>query len=142
AARGLPAAPGRGAVPGGDWLVVVGFEESGDAVRWQVGQLIKEVPAGQVEGLDALADAATEPLWRALCDFRLLPGAVLTFKANLLPHAVADFCRLADGLDPPPLLHAHAGSGVVVGHVTVGLTPERAAEMLRGLRDVAVSARG
>ena len=124
-----------------EWVVVVGFEESGEAVRWQVQQIIKEVSAGKPQGLDALVGVATEPLWQGLRDFRLLSGPTLTFKANLLPHAVADFCRRADGLAPAPLLHAHAGSGIVLGR-TRDVTLEGATALLKELHTLAAAARG
>ena len=124
------------------WVVVVGFEDSGEAVRWQVQQLLKEVSPSKPYGLDALVGASAEPLWQALREFRLLPEAVLTFKANLLPHAVADFCRHADSLAAAPLLQAHAGSGIVLGHVTGELTGEQAAALLRELQGRAAAAGG
>src|SRR5437764_5476435 len=100
---------------GKGWSIVVGFEESAATVRWQVGQLLKELAPRKTPGIDALVGAtATAPVWKALTEFRLRPDAVLTFKANLLPHAVADFCRLACGLDASVEVQAHAGSGIVV----------------------------
>src|SRR5262249_35849741 len=65
-----------------------------------------------------------------------------TFKANLLPHAVADFCQRADSLHPELLLHSHAGSGIVIGHVPIDLTADRAALILKELQDVATAAHG
>ena len=124
------------------WAVVVGFEESREAVHWQVQQLIKELSPVKPQGLDVVAGAAAAPLWQALTEFRLLPQAVLTFKANLLPHAVAEFCQRADALAPAPLLQAHAGSGIVVGHLTGDLTPASAAALLRELHPLAAEARG
>jgi glycolate oxidase FAD binding subunit len=67
---------------------------------------------------------------------------VLTFKANLLPGKVASFALEADALPEGLLLHAQAGSGVVRGHAAGGLTPGRAAAMLKGLGEKAASAGG
>jgi glycolate oxidase FAD binding subunit len=136
AARSLPVPSG----PAG-WVAVIGFEESAETVRWQVQQLIRELSAAGIPGGDTLANATAEPLWRFLRDFRLLP-ALLTFKANLLSHAVADFCQRAKALHPELLLHAHAGSGIVVGHVPRDLTADRAALMLKELQDTAAAAHG
>ena len=138
-ARSAHALPNVGAA---SWAIIVGFEESREAVHWQVQQLIKELSPGKPQGLDVLAGAAAAPLWQALTEFRLLPQAVLTFKANLLPHAVADFCRQADALAPAPLLQAHAGSGIVLGHITGDLTLDGAAALLRELHTLAAKARG
>jgi glycolate oxidase FAD binding subunit len=120
------------------WAVIVGFEESGEAVRWQVQQLIKEMSACRTQGIDALACVTAEPVWQFLCDFQLRPEATLSFKANMLPHAVAGFCRLADGLDDTMRLQAHAGNGIVVGHVSGGLTVEKAGAMLKQIYPTAL----
>ena len=81
------------AMPDSPWVVVVGFEDNREAVSWQVQQLIKEMAAGPGTAVTVLADKAAEPLWSALVEFAAWPGARLTFKANLLPSAVAAFCR-------------------------------------------------
>jgi FAD/FMN-containing dehydrogenase len=64
------------------------------------------------------------------------------FKANLLPQAVAAFCRQADTLPERVRLHAHAGSGIVHGHLDGDLTLPRVAAMLKELSDTAVRAEG
>ncbi len=138
----LPPDESQPDVPAGAWAVVVGFEDSTDAVRWQMQELMKELSGSRAVGLDAGVRSATDRLWQFLRDFRLHPPAVLTFKANLLPHAVAAFCLRADALHPGLLLHGHAGSGVVVGHVAADLTPDRAAAMLRELQAAAAEAQG
>jgi glycolate oxidase FAD binding subunit len=129
-------------LPEAPWVVVVGFEDNDDAVSWQVKQLIKELGLGVAKGLESRAGALTGPLWRALADLPVRPDAALTFKANLLPSAVADFCRAAAALPEDVLLHAQAGSGVVRGHVLGDLTAGRAAAMLKDLAEVAASAQG
>jgi glycolate oxidase FAD binding subunit len=134
------AAGAVGGLPDAPWVVVVGFEDTREAVHWQVQQLIRELSAEA--SLNVLADRAAEPLWRALTEFPARPGAALTFKANLLPGATADFCRLADALPDELLLQAHAGNGIVVGHAAGGLTPDRAAAMLKALLDSAAAAEG
>jgi glycolate dehydrogenase FAD-binding subunit len=154
--------------PEGAWVLIAGFEESAATVRWQVQQMIKEVPAGKVYGLDALVNDTAEPLWQFLRDFCLdvpapqrtpprphtalpktpgpcsagPPAAGLTFKANLLPHAVAAFALRADALHPGLLLQAHAGSGIVIGHIPDDLTLEQAGSLLAELQTLAAAARG
>jgi glycolate oxidase FAD binding subunit len=131
---GLPAAP---------WVVVVGFEDSVPALHWQVQQLLKEIRTIGTQGLEASAGrTAAEPVWQALVAMTAWPPARLTFKANLLPSTVADFCRAAAELPEEVLLHAQAGSGIVRGHVTAALTLERAQAMLKELGDCAAAAGG
>jgi glycolate oxidase FAD binding subunit len=141
AIRAVNAAHG-GAAPDSPWVIVVGFEGNREAVSWQVQQLIKEVPAGQGTGVTVLAEKSAEPLWSALVEFAAWPGARLTFKANVLPSAVAAFCRQAADLGDGLLLQAHAGSGIVIGHAGADLTAERAAAMLKGRLATATAARG
>jgi glycolate oxidase FAD binding subunit len=133
---------GRGRLPEAPWVVVVGYEENAAAVAWQVRQLVGELGSGHGGGLDAWAGRTANWLWDALIDFPARPGAPLTFKANLLPRATAEFCRQAAALPEPVLLHAHAGSGIVVGHVEGALTVERAQAMLNSVQTWAEAARG
>jgi glycolate oxidase FAD binding subunit len=136
------AARAIGGLPDSPWVIVVGFEDNREAVSWQVQQLIKEVAAGHGVAVTVLADKAAGPLGSALVEFAAWPGARLTFKANVLPSAVADFCTQAADLPDGLLLQAHAGSGVVIGHAGADLTPERAAAMLKGRLATATAARG
>jgi glycolate oxidase FAD binding subunit len=135
--------PAAAGLPGseGSWLVIAGFEECTETVHWQVEHLVKELSA-KVQGIDALVRAAAEPLWRFLCEFQLDSSALLTFKANMLPRAVAGFCNKAVQLSETIRLQAHAGNGIVIGHVAGDLTLERAAAMLKELRHEAVTAHG
>ncbi len=128
-------------LPDAPWVLAVGFEDSREAVAWQVQQLLKEVPPESASALDARVSSAAEPLWRALAEFPAA-DARLTFKANLLPHAVADFCRQLDALPEKPPLRAHAGNGIVVGHLGGDLTAERAREILNGALAAATAAGG
>ncbi len=131
-----------GALPDSPWVVIAGFEDNHEAVSWQVQQLIKEAAGGQGSAVRVLADKAAEPLWSALVEFAAWPGARLTFKANVLPGAVADFCAQAADLPDGLLLQAHAGSGIVIGHAGADVTAEGAAALLKGRLATATAARG
>jgi glycolate oxidase FAD binding subunit len=140
AARAL-AAGGTG-LPADRWVVVVGFEDNAAAVAWQVRQLIEEVaPAGIID-FEARAGVAAAALWQGLTELDLRPEARLSFKANLLPGALAAFCRHAAGLPDEVLLLARAGSGIVRGHLGGDLTADRAAAILKGLQELATGAKG
>jgi glycolate oxidase FAD binding subunit len=132
----------RGAtLPDAFWVLVVGFEDNREAVGWQVQQLIKEIPAEAALDLEARVGHPAEPLWRALAEFPAAEAA-LTFKANLLPGGTAAFCRQAMALHPGVLLQAHAGNGIVRGHVPGDLTVDKARAMLTSLQEAAGSSRG
>jgi glycolate oxidase FAD binding subunit len=125
-----PAAQRAGLTGDLDWTVVVGYEDSEHAVEWQLKQLIQEMTAAGFGGLEARAGAACDPLWRALAELPRGGDSELTFKANLLPGQVAEFCR---GAHDGAALHAHAGSGIVWWHVGPGLTEPSARTMLERL---------
>jgi glycolate oxidase FAD binding subunit len=137
--------PAASGLPGDrhGWCVVVGFEESIETVRWEMEQLIKELLATRTRSVDGLVgSAATAEVWGLLTEFQLRPAARLTFKANLLPHSVADFCRMAARLDETMELQAHAGSGIVFGQVGGDLTMERARTILQQLQESATREQG
>jgi glycolate oxidase FAD binding subunit len=141
AVRALNARPGsRGRLRDAPWVVVIGFEENRQAVAWQVRRAVGELSGRG--GLDAWAGRSGAWLWDGLVELGSRPTAALTFKANLLPHATAEFCRRAADLTEAPLLQAHAGSGIVVGHVEGPLTMERARAMLKACLDWAEAAQG
>jgi glycolate oxidase FAD binding subunit len=132
----------RGRLAAAPWLVVAGYEDNREALVWQVQQAIGELPAGGAAGLDVWAGRTAGWPWDALAEFPSRPEATLTFQANLLPRATAEFCRNAAALPEAPLLQAHAGNGIVVGHVDGPLTAERAQAMLKALQDWAAAAHG
>jgi glycolate oxidase FAD binding subunit len=121
--------------------VAVGFEANETAVAWQVRQLLQEVSSADAE-VNTVAGAATGPLWHALGELTDRPDAALSFKANLLPAAVAGFCLQAAAVGEGMLIQAHAGSGIVRGHLTGDLTLERVEAMLKELTAVAAAAKG
>jgi glycolate oxidase FAD binding subunit len=129
-------------LPDAPWLVVAGFEDNREAVSWQVQQLIKEVSPLYSAALNVLAGAASEPLWQGLVELPAWPGTGLTFRANLLPEGTAAFCRRAAGQPEEMLIQAHAGNGLVVGHLPRGVGAGRAAGLIKELLDAAVAARG
>jgi glycolate oxidase FAD binding subunit len=140
AARALAAA--GPALPTAEWIVIVGYEDNMSAVCWQTSQLMEEVAPTGILGMEARAGIAAGVLWQGLTEFELRPASMISFKANLLPEAVAGFCAEVTGLPEQPLLIARAGSGIVRGHIGGDLTPERAAVIVKGLQERAVAAKG
>jgi glycolate oxidase FAD binding subunit len=124
------------------FLLVVGFEEKSTTVQWQVNRLMQELPA-ELRATDSefQGDLASG-LFQRWTDFPLDPAGGLTFKANMVPAATAEFFRKADGLDPRPALIAHAGNGIVIGRWTDDIGPERAKERLDALAGWATASGG
>jgi glycolate oxidase FAD binding subunit len=129
-------------LPTADWLLIVGFEENRAAVSWQIQQWMQELPPESVAELDTRVGFPAEPFWRALSEHAAWRETTFSFQANLLPHATAEFCRLAARLAPGLRLQAHAGNGIVIGHSTAGATEAEAAALLGTLRKAAVEAEG
>jgi glycolate oxidase FAD binding subunit len=127
-------------LPEGTWVAVVGFEDSIVSTQWQVQQLIKEVRLAYP--LEARVGDPALSLEQALVEFAGEEQPILTFQACLLASATACFCRQASALPEAPLLQAHAGNGVVIGHVREGLTKESAGTMLNKLRELAAAGQG
>ena len=117
--------------------MLVGYEGNADAVSWQVQQLVKEV--GTQCQFEARVDFTAQSLWDALVEFAAAPD--MAFKANLLPGALASFCRSVDCEPNRPALRAHAGNGIVYG-VWADLTKELASAMLTVWRGLAQKAGG
>lgn len=120
-----------GSLPAGEWVVVVGFEESAETVAWQTSQLRNELAAATV---------GDDGLWDALVKATDAPAAV-GLMANLLPSAVADFCRALDRRPEPWRVQAHAGSGIVRAFAE-DATLDAVAATLRELTPLAAQAAG
>jgi glycolate oxidase FAD binding subunit len=141
AAAGVLAREAAVGLPESPWVVIVGFEENSAAVGWQIQQLVKGVPPDKVLGLEARAGGASDALWQALVEQTAPATAALSFKANLMPGAVAAFCHEASRWEELHL-HAHAGSGIVRGHLYVPPALDRVRGMLDALHQSAAAARG
>lgn len=128
-------------LPNSPWVVIVGFEDSSEAVSWQIQQVIKDIAASRVQGLEGRAGAAGDVLWQALVELTAPPAALLSFKANLLPGAVATFCRAAAQNDDL-LLQAHAASGIVRGHFLTLPSLQRLQALRVALDQQAAAAQG
>jgi glycolate oxidase FAD binding subunit len=122
------------------WLIAVGYEGNAEAVEWQTQQLVREIISVPLE---PRIGSAARPWWDALTESLWPAGQLetLTFKANVLPSAVAAFCQAADQLTVASRLQAHAGNGIVIGRLGP-LTLEQATGTLNQLRQRAREARG
>lgn len=119
--------------PAGGYLLVVGFEEKASTVGWQVERLVQELPPEMRSGGSEFQGDLAALLVQKWADFPLTNPHGLTFKANVLPAATAEFLTRADGLTPRPALIAHAGNGIVYGHLPADVGPERAKMLLDDL---------
>jgi glycolate oxidase FAD binding subunit len=130
---------GAGVPTVSEWLLAVGFEENREAVAWQLEQLRKERASQNVE---VRAGPEAAPVWDSICGLGAGGESRLIFQANLLPHVVAEFCLKAAGLSNRLLLQAHAGNGIVLGHLDGEVALDSAQTMLQTLGEQATAAQG
>jgi glycolate oxidase FAD binding subunit len=131
----------REPLPEAAWIAVVGFEDNKAAVDWQTQELVRELAQAGYKHAGTRVGAEADELWRALVEHPGRQETKLQFKASLLPHACAAFCRQA-GAMPELLLQAHAGNGIVVGQADEPLSLDTAAALLDALRATACEAQG
>jgi glycolate oxidase FAD binding subunit len=124
-------------LPDAEWTAVVGFEGNEPAVEWQVQQLIGELP--EASALEVRVGFTAQPLWASLVGDG---EETVSFKASVLPSAVAAFCRAVDREPDRPAIQAHAGNGIVRGRWKGGLTESRAAELRAAWKKEVENGRG
>lgn len=122
--------------------LLIGFEEKAETVRWQVSQLNKELPEQVTKIASEFQGELAMGALHRWSDFPLAPPTTTTFKVNLLPSKTGEFFKFADSLSPKLALLAHAGNGIVFGHLPRESTVEQAKEVLDRLRVVAVAGGG
>ena len=124
---------GHGAQP----QLIVGYEGAERETNWQIETLRAESRPFEPCGFEPLVGAAADPLWNKLRDF-VLATKTVTFKAALPASRTADFLELA--IKSQISAHAHAGNGIVIGHMSSSVTSvEQADTLLQPLRDLATS---
>lgn len=127
-----------------DYGIFVGFEHSVEAVKWQTETLANElgdVPSSKLEIINSPSDSV---LWQALGGFQVArnSGCPLTFKANIPSSKVSSWCALAIETIPGVSLQAHAGSGIVFGHIPEGISQQLAFNSIDILLQKAVRYQG
>jgi glycolate oxidase FAD binding subunit len=114
--------------PNASWILLTGFEGNSEAVHWQVQQLVRELGTGAA--LQARIGCTAKALCLNLVEFPALDPAPFSLQANLLPSGVGPFFQTVDAGEPSPLLQAHAGNGIVLGHYPDDLTLDQATAIL------------
>jgi FAD/FMN-containing dehydrogenase len=122
--------------------LLVGYEEKAETVRWQISKLNHELPDEIEKCASEFQGDLANDVVRRWSDFPLAPPMAATFKANMLPAKTAEFFAIADGLNPRPALMAHAGNGIVFGHIPRETPIDEAKALLDRLRTEAVARGG
>ena len=117
-------------------VLLVAFEGTAREVDWQVETLREELRKSSPTHIETLDPPGTDALWHPLTEYQAASDDPLTFQASLPPSRVVEFVEGASlqGI----AIQAHAGSGVVIGHLPDRCaTAESAAIALRPLRELA-----
>jgi glycolate oxidase FAD binding subunit len=94
----------------GEWTILVAFEESAAAVKWQAPTLSAELTTTPVTGITSPPD---KPLFAALTALQRRPESRFVGKVGALPSKVAETVAKLPASAP---VHAHALTGVIWFH--------------------------
>jgi len=126
-------------LPAGGPVLCIGFEGAARETEWQTEAMTAELQAAGIRDVAVVDDA--EPLWFVLTDFATSSDEPLTFQANLRPSRLVEFSELATSAGVS--LTAHAGNGIVIGHLPDEVTTlDAAVKMLAPLQALAYEADG
>ena len=98
-------------------VLCIGYEGAERETQWQTETLIDECRPFEPRSVETFSGPAADPLWAALTDYPIATS-VRTFKANWLPSRTMHFMQLAT--DRGISVKAHAGNGIVCGHLPSG----------------------
>lgn len=114
-------------------LAVEGTEHEAD---WQIVTLRQELAPFQPLDLLTIADEAAGKLWSALVEYQAASDDPVTFQASLPPSRTVQF--LAAATESGVAAQAHAGNGIVIGHLPDRCTAaDEAARLIDPLRALA-----
>ncbi len=127
------AAEARTSLPTEGPVLGLAFEGSAREVAWQLDALQSELRPHNPRQMVITPEAEGDGLWNALTEFEITAEEPLTFKANLLPSRTMEFLELATREQIS--VQAHAGNGIVIGHLPDRVTSaQTAAGLLTPLR--------
>ena len=131
----------RCALPVKQPVLIVGFEGARRETEWQLNVLRRELAPHKPKQLLVLDAEDAERLWTALTEYQCSAEEPLTFQAHLLPSRTIEFCEQATRLGVA--IQAHAGNGIVTGHLPdEATTVERAEAIISPLRRFARACSG
>ncbi len=113
-------------------VLCVAFEGTPSNVAWQVDALAHEMGVRSPTVTTVNSEDQADKLWDALTDYQAASDDPLTFQVTIPPSKVSALMELGTGLGCA--LQAHAGNGIVIGHLPDRCTSaEQALEALRPL---------
>ena len=135
------AAESRQELPAEGPVLLIGLEGLQREVEWQGGVLKRELAPYRPREISVVAEEGTTKLTAAMTEFPTASDAPLSFQAHLLPSRTVEFLQQAS--DRGVSVEAHAGNGIVIGHLPdQAATVEQAEEIVLPLRELARRSRG
>ncbi|WP_145197844.1 FAD-binding oxidoreductase [Thalassoglobus polymorphus] len=128
-------------LPDGKTLLWIEYEGTAAETNWQATTVLEELKQYRPEDVVTIEDDSHEQFHDALREFQTASDDPITFRASLPKSRCAEFLKLAT--EANVAAQAHAGNGVVYGHLPDRCTtPQVANEILLSLRNFAESHQG
>lgn len=108
-------------------VLCLSFEGSERETAWQAERVREELLQSSVREIVLLEGDDADALYAALVEYEAASDDPLTFAASLPPSRVAEFLAVAD--ESEFALQAHAGNGIVIGHL-----PDRCSDPRAGTK--------
>lgn len=122
-------------------VLCLGFEGTERETAWQVKAVQSELAPFEPTGTAELTGDEADRLWAALTEYATASDDPLSFDASLRPSQTMEF--LARAAELGIAVQAHAGNGIIVGHLPDRCaTPEEAERMLAPLAALAAASQG
>ena len=123
-------------IPTDEFLLCIGLEGSLREVEWQSDEVRAEMASIAAGQTHFVRDEAADRMWSALTEYQASSDDPLTFRASVPPTRTVEFCRHAN--EEQISLQAHAGNGIIIGHLPdTCTTAAQAAELVNPLRAMA-----
>jgi glycolate oxidase FAD binding subunit len=123
------------------YVLCIGVEGTAREVAWQTETLKAELVPFARQEIVTVEGAAAGKLWFSLTEFQVSSEEPVTFKATVRPSQTVEFVRQAG--EAGIAVQAHAGDGIVLGHLPDEVTTVSAAvAMIAPLRELARSGGG
>lgn len=137
----LVAAESRQQMPNSSLVLAIGVEGTRRECSWQVETLKRELFDLDAAAIEVAENEPAVRLLGALTEFQTASDDPVTFQANLLPSRTMEFVDRATASGVAAA--AHAGDGIVIGHLPDEVTTIGQAEaILDPLRNLARRSRG
>lgn len=128
-------------LPADSHILCLGYEGSAAEVDWQMRKVMMELEGVARMSSVSLFDESADALWDALTDFQTASDDPVSFRVGVLPSETAAF--LLSATADNVAVQAHAGLGVIIGHLPDSCTDVQTAKrLIDSLRARAARRRG